>query len=117
MSKKEVRHLEESRNDLAERYQEQKARAERLATETSRLSARVKVLEEALGKAQALYVAACRSLEDTDEDPEAERGMEMRQVYTLAGSWARLCDAVDEIDVDGPGFKHLLSTRAGEGGA
>ncbi len=70
---------------------------------------RARRLAEALAKAQELYKAANFSLENTDEDPEAERGMEMPQVYTLSHAWAKLCDAVDDIDVDGPGFEDILS--------
>lgn len=71
----------------------------------------IKAKDEALLKAQVLYEAANRSLEDTDEDPPEERKMEMAQVYTLRSGWARLCDSVDEIDVNAPGFKEALALR------
>ena len=70
------------------------------------LAREILALREMLRKAHALYEAANYSLKNTDEDPEAERGQEIAQVYTMRGGWARLCDAIDEIDVDGPGF-HL----------
>jgi hypothetical protein len=89
------------------------AKSEALTAEA--VARAVEPWREAVEKAQNLYEAANRSLEDTDEDPEAEQGQEMAQVYTLRSSWARLCDAVDEIDVDGPGFKALLSGPAQQG--